>query len=196
MGLNALEFAAGSGGIEGMVSAGMHQARIIQIVDLGMQKREYRGEAKPDGQQILITFEIVDEDTEQTTEDGQPIRRWLGTMPIDASLKCKRLQQCLNAVDPDGTKRGNLADLLLAPALLNVEHVTKKNGSGEVYAKIASFNPPMKGMDPPEAVAEPLAFDFDAPDPEVFAKLPEWIQKIIESAVNYQPIANAEDLPF
>jgi len=58
---------------------GENEARLLYVADLGLQKKEYAGESKPDTQQIALGFEIVGQYVEL---NGEKKPRLLWTKPF------------------------------------------------------------------------------------------------------------------
>lgn len=54
------------------------------------------------------------------------------------------------------------------------------------YANVSSVAGLIKGTPVPRAANELLFYDLDAPDPAVFSRLPEWIQKKIQERIREQ----------
>lgn len=59
---------------------GEHEGRLIYVADLGMQHREYKGEVKPDAQQISLGIEILGK---HVTIDGEAKPRVLWVKPFN-----------------------------------------------------------------------------------------------------------------
>lgn len=64
-----------------------------------------------------------------------------------------------------------------------VNVVTSESGE---YSKVESVMPLIKGMPVPESKTEPIRWDMDAWDDELFKKLPEWVQDKIKKSTQYQ----------
>jgi hypothetical protein len=62
------------------LEAGEHEGRLVYIGDLGLQRREWKGEEKPPTQQIALGIEIVGE---TVTIDGEEQPRMLWTAPFN-----------------------------------------------------------------------------------------------------------------
>tara|TARA_B110000971_G_C19923608_1_gene460434 strand:+ start:60 stop:701 length:642 start_codon:yes stop_codon:yes gene_type:complete len=61
------------------LEAGEHEGRLVYIADLGLQKNSYKGEEKPDAQQIALGIEILGS---SVTIDGVEKPRFLWTRPF------------------------------------------------------------------------------------------------------------------
>ena len=55
----------------------------------------------------------------------------------------------------------------------------------DVIAYVADVGQMMKGLEIPELVNDPVAFDLEEPDLEAFSKFPEWLQDRIKGNVEY-----------
>lgn len=192
MAINAKKVAGGNGGnrvAQPNIEPGVYPARLVQIIDLGVQpQREYKGTAKPPAQEIMLTYELVDEFMKD--EDGNDVEdkpRWvsenfpLHNLKADLAKSTKRY----HAFDPDEVNEGDWAALIGAP--INVTVVNNKNGD-KVYDNVANLSAmrPKDAANCPELVNPTKVFDLDDPDMEVFAALPKWIQDKLTSNLNYK----------
>ena len=184
MALIAKEKTGGSGITP--VEAGTYPARCCGVVDLGIQRTEWQGQVK-EQEKVLLMFELP---TERVTVEGEDKPRWL-SQRLTVSLHEKSvMRKTLDAwrgkpMTADELKGFNIGSLLNAPCMLNV--VNKEASNGNVYANIGGIGKPMKGIPIPELESEPILFDMDADDAEeVFKKLPEWVQNVIEESVTWK----------
>ena len=184
MALIAKEKTGGSGITP--VEAGTDPARCCGVVDLGIQRTEWQGQVK-EQEKVLLMFELP---TERVTVEGEDKPRWL-SQRLTVSLHEKSvMRKTLDAwrgkpMTADELKGFNIGSLLNAPCMLNV--VNKEASNGNVYANIGGIGKPMKGIPIPELESEPILFDMDADDAEeVFKKLPEWVQNVIEESVTWK----------
>lgn len=189
MGLNAKKVQTNSNRVAQPDLVGVFPARLVQLIDLGLQnQREFKGKAKPPVQEIMLTYELVDEFMKD--EDGNDVPdkpRWVSeTLPFYGLFadKAKSTQRYL-AFDPKEEFDGDFSQCLGLP--INVTLVTNQVGD-KTYTNIAAI----AAMRPKEAAAcEDLVnpskvFDLDDPDMEVFESLPDWIQKKIQDNLNYK----------
>ena len=63
----------------GNLAEGEHEGRLVYIADLGLQKNSYKGEEKPDAQQIALGIEILGK---SVTIDGVKKPRFLWSRPF------------------------------------------------------------------------------------------------------------------
>lgn len=171
-----------------LIEAGVYPARIVQILDMGLQaQKPYQGQEKKPINEISITYELVDcfcIDKEGNEDEDKP--RWISeTLPlyrVDQD-KAKSTQRYL-AADPNNVFGGDFSKLVDTPVNVTLVH----NKSGEkTYVNIASIAamrvrdadkcPPLKN--------DPKVFDLDEPDMEIFGSLPEWIQEKIKKNLNF-----------
>lgn len=167
------------------VEAGTYPARCCAVIDLGLQHIEWQGQKK-DQEKVLLMFELP---TERITVDGEDKPRWLSVRYTVSLSEKAGLRKALDAwrgkpMTPEELKGFNIGCLLNAPCMLTV---INKESNGNVYANIGSIGKPMKGIPIPELESEPILFDMEADDAEeVFQKLPEWVQKIVEESVTWK----------
>lgn len=168
---------------------GVYPTRLVQLIDLGLQpQRPYQGQDKPPAQEIMMTYEFVDEflkDEEGNDVEDKP--RWYSeTLPF-YGLEADRAKstQRYNALDPTGEFGGDFVKCLGVP--VNVTLVHNQNGE-KLYVNIANIAAmrPRDAAKCPPLVNDPKYFDLDDPDINIFGSLPEWIQDKIKNNLNYK----------
>jgi len=192
MSLN-VKTAAMSGGkfkIEPLTPAS-YPARLVQVVELGLQPQQYQGEQKEPMYEGYFTFEFSDEFMKD--EDGQDIPekpRWLSIRFPIHNLKAERAKSTAfyKALDPQEKAQGDFHALLSNPALVNVvNNPGKGKNAGKVFDNIAGLT----AMRPKDAeklaplVNKPVSFKLDEPDLEVYKKLPSFVQAAITSNLEF-----------
>lgn len=191
MSLNANDAQGGLTKVETM-EAGTYPARVVQIIDLGVQKQPaFQGEEKPDRQNIMMTYEFVDEFMKgEDGEDDLERPRWLSEdfplFPL-SSERAKSTQRYL-ALDPNVTHNGDFSHLLGTPVNVTVVESPSKKDPTRVYNNVAAVSA-MRKKDAdkcPPLVNESRLFDLDSPDVEVFLALPKWIQDRVKNGVEYE----------
>ncbi len=199
-----------------IIDAGVYPARIVQIIDLGLQaQRPFQGQEKAPAPEIMLTYELVD--CFMIDEDGNELEdkpRWISeTIPLFSITQEKaKSSKRYFAVDPDNVFGGDFSKLLDAPVNVTLVH----NKSGEkTYVNVGGIAS-MRKKDAeklPELKNPTKLFDLDDPDMEVFGSLPEWIQEKIKGNLRYngsilqekitgkavakkeEPVAEAEQAP-
>ena len=192
MALNAKN--AGNGGGDRVaqpnLEPGNYPARIVQIIDYGLQpQRPYQGKDKPPAQEIGITYELTD--AFMVDEDGNDIEdkpRWISeTFPLH-NLKAENAKSTkrYNAIDPKGDADGDFSKLIGSAVMVTI--INNPGKDNKVYDNVGGLSPmrPRDAANTPELVNEPLVFDLDAPDAEAFAKMPKWIQDKLKGNLNYK----------
>lgn len=171
------------------ITPGNYPARLVQLIDLGLQAQApYKGQEKPPVQQIMLTYELVDEFMKD--EDGNDIEdkpRWISeTLPFFGlhADKAKSTQR-YNAFDPSGDYNGDFSQAVGLP--INVTIVNNQSTNGKTYDNVAGISPmrPRDAQACPELKNPSKVFDLDAPDMDVFNSLPEWIQNKIKDNLNF-----------
>nr|DAO68963.1 MAG TPA: hypothetical protein [Caudoviricetes sp.] len=174
------------------IPAGTHHATCIRIIDLGTQKVEFNNEIKFQ-HKILIQWEInANGDPELQTEDGAPLlisKRYTASLnsksKLSADLKAWRGRE----FTPEELEAFDLRNILGKTCLIGISH-TEKNGN--TYANIASISNKMKNYEPPAPHNEVFAFDLDAPDYSVFAKLSDKLKEVITATPEWAELKKAE----
>jgi hypothetical protein len=170
------------------MEAGTYPARLVQIIDLGLQPQEYKGEEKAPKIELMTTYEFLDEFLPD--EDGNPNEekpRWLSeTWALNNldSEKAKSTQRYY-ALDPEEEHDGEWPELIETPVMVTV--VQNKKGD-KVYNNIASTST-MRAKDAakaPPLVNPPKVFLMEKPDVEIFLSLPDWVQDKIKGGLEYE----------
>lgn len=175
-----------------IIDPGTLPGRLVQVIDLGLQKQVYQGEEKPPKQEILTTYELSDEFMKD--EEGKDIPdkpRWLSetfTLNPLSSDKAKSTSRYY-ALDPEGKFGGNWAKALSNPVMITViKQAGKGKNKGKEYNNIASTST-MRAKDAeklPPLVNDQKFFDMDEPDVELFLTLPQFIQDKIKGGLEYE----------
>ena len=178
------------------LEAGGYPARLVQIIDLGVQKQmPYKGKEKDPKPELYTTHELLDEFI--TDDDGNLLEdkpRWVSerfamhSLDSDLAKSTKRYV----ALDPELKYGGDWAKLIGAPSIVTLVQgkvKDEKDKFGNPYfPNYISLVNTMRAKDAqkaPELKNEPKVFDFDNPDLEVFNSLPNWLQETIKEALNY-----------
>ncbi len=174
------------------VEVGTYPARLVQLIDLGVQPRKpYQGQEKDPIQMIWVTYELTNEFMkDESGNDIEDKPRWISESFPFYNLKADRAKSTARymALDPQVEKGGNWDQLLGCPVSVSVVH----NQSGDrTFANIGNTAPVMKGMPVDELKNETVVFSLDEPDLEVFNALPEFLQEKIKGNINYQGSALA-----
>lgn len=122
------------------LAAGEHEGRLVYVADLGLQSVEYKGEKKPDTQQIALGIEIVNNNV---LIDGQEKPRFLWTKPINIyyTLTERGKEYEYYKIFNPTCQEGDVADwdaVLGTPCTVIVKH---NESGGRTYDNIASLSP-------------------------------------------------------
>lgn len=187
MALNADSFTAKGGSTASRPEPGTHYARLVQVVDKGIQQRPaYQGQAKDPAQIISFTFELPYSTAEF---NGEIKPHWI-TMTCPASNHEKsNFFKIRGVFDPQGNNP-DITSWLGTPCMVNVVNRVDNQTKEVKGVKIDTVSavPPQPNGQPMEIaplVNAPRIFDFDNPDLEVLKQLPEWLRKDIGEALNY-----------
>ena len=156
------------------VPAGLHDAVCISVIDLGMQQSVYG--VKP---QILLQWELPG----CLGDDGKPrtISRTVGaTLHKQGGLRPLLAAWRGRDFTPDELKSFAIDGLLGKPVKLLIQHTTSTEG--KTFANVQAAVKPDKGQ-LLQTLAPLVRFDMDNPDASAKALLPEWVVKLIDSAV-------------
>lgn len=175
------------------VKIGNHAARVVQVIDLGLQtQRPHLGVAKPPKQRIQLTYELSHEFIKD--ENGEPVEdkpRWLSEDFNFSSLKAELGTSTKRyfAIDPEQIVGGDFTKLGGMPCTVGVVH-NKGTGKheGRIFDNIGTVTGPtaMPGYNQPELLNPVKVFTLDEPDMEVFGQLPEFLQKKIKANLEFK----------
>ena len=208
MAMNAKTATGGAGGgSTPALEAGTYPARLVQVLDCGKHPQSYKGEEKDPRQEIMLTYELCDEflmDRDGNVQEDKP--RWVSESFVLYNLgseKAKSTKRYM-VLDPAVEKGGDFTQLLGTPVNVTlVQNPGKGANAGKVFANVDAISP-MRAKDAeraPELINNPVVFDLDAPDTEVFFSLPEWIRKRIASNLEFEgsllarQIGDSDDKP-
>lgn len=175
----ALNFTKQEGGKKyAPMDTGTFAARIVQIIDFGIQEVEWQGEIK-NSPRVYITFEFP---TETINVNGEEKPRWLSKEYLVSMAEKSALLKLVNSVDPEGkiTKNGTNVKALLGQPL---SIIVGRTSSGN--AKVTDVGPLMKGMQVKELQNPSVFFDLESEDVATFNNLPHWIKEKITSGPEF-----------
>ena len=185
----------GGGGDFEQCPAGSFAARCYQIIDLGHQTFEWKGEAKV-APKVRITWEL-----NEMMQDGRPFsisREYTASIGDKANLRKDLEAWRGRPFSAEELRNFSLENVLGAPCLLGIVHKPSKDNS-KVYANVGSIMALPKGMACPELVNPAVKFDIGTFDQKVFDGLSSYVQKKIlmskELEENGIPQASSQDEP-
>ena len=194
----------GGGGDFEQCPAGSFAARCYQIIDLGHQTFEWKGEAKV-APKVRITWEL-----NEMMSDGRPFsisREYTASIGDKANLRKDLEAWRGRPFSAEELRNFSLENVLGAPCLLGVVHKPSKDGA-KVYANVGSIMALPKGMPSPELVNPAVKFDIGTFDQKVFDGLSSYVQKKIlmskeleengipQTSSQDEPVIESEEVPF
>lgn len=199
MSLNAKKVQApkGSGPKQDPIEPGTYPCRVVQVLDMGVQKQKpYKGQEKDPAHEIMMTYEFLDEFClDENGEELEDKPRWLSeTFPLrslesDLAKSTKRY----NAIDPEDAADGDFTKLVGSPCMVTI---TQREAGDKVYTNISGVATmrPKEAKKAPELVNPAKVFLLDEPDLEVFGSLPQWVQDKIKGNLDFDGSALEEAL--
>jgi len=193
----------GGGGDFEQCPAGSFAARCYQIIDLGHQTFEWKGEAKV-APKVRITWEL-----NEMMQDGRPFsisREYTASIGDKANLRKDLEAWRGRPFTATELQNFSLENVLGAPCLLGVVHKPSKDNS-KVYANVGSIMALPKGMACPELVNPAVKFDIGTFDQKVFDGLSSYVQKKIlmskeleeggiPQSSQDEPVIESDEVPF
>ncbi len=176
------------------LDGGVYPGICIGVVDIGEQQS---AKFKKYQDKVILIFEVIDEFV-TVEEDGQQVQkpRWLSREYTKSLDKKSNLMQTLRAwfnlpADID-MEAFDMTELVCAGCQLSVEMVERDD---KRYNNIGAIIGLPKGMKLGNPISVTFIYDMDAPDDEVFVKLPSWIQdKITGSTQHAATTANSKPI--
>jgi hypothetical protein len=168
------------------IPAGVYEARVVKIAELGSQKAKAPYDKTPEGKpkgpsnKVSVTFEIPD----QTIEiDGKKVPRLAFKMMTASMHEKAHLSKIAASAGLSGAF--DSSELLGTVVSLTV---TNKESNGRIYANVDAIAPVSArvAVTVPEAETEFVEFSFDNPNIEVFNSLPEFQRNMIKEAQNFK----------
>lgn len=163
--------------------AGNHVARCIGCIDLGTQDSPNY----PASWKIMLNFEIPGERIEIKKESGEtepaPLtisREYTLSLNEKATLR-HHLESWRGRVFTAEEGNGFKVETVVGhPCMLSVIH--KKSAKGKTYAVISGIAGLPKGVECPPIWHQPVIYEIDHGDNDIFKALPNWIKaKILAS---------------
>lgn len=161
-----------------LAEEGVQLGVLVQVIDLGIQEqRPYKGQEKPPARELRITFELVNDVHDFDGEEKPLLVSEKFKFSGDDRSKCYKF---LTGMDPAmKISGGDWTKLLGKACQVQIVHNTNEK-TGRTYANIAGVSPLMKGMPEPETTLnEQLWYNTEDHDQEVYDKLPEFLQDMI-----------------
>jgi hypothetical protein len=180
----------GGGGVQqDVLDADNYPARIAQVIDLGLQaQRPYEGKQKRPANEIMVTYELGTEFMKDDDGNDRPDKaRWVSERFCLFGLNSERAKSTIRykALDPKGEFEGDWA-LMIGKACVVAVVNNKSKANGKIYNNVGGVTGPMKGLAIAELVNESKFFSLEDPDLEVFTSLPEWVQGVITSNLEFE----------
>lgn len=174
--------------------AGAHVARCCWVIDLGTQRSE---RFQKDQEKVLLGWELPEELITEGDRVGEPYfisQRYTLSLNEKATLRQHLESWRGKAFTEAELDAFDLRNVLDKACTLGITH--KTNGE-KTYANVSSVSPLMKGMTARPRINPLLLYDLAKPDAGVFAKMPEWLQKLVSESreAKGQSVPQQEDPP-
>lgn len=167
-----------------LLDAGSHMARVVQVVDMGLQPQNpYQGKEKPPAYKLYITFEFPQS---RIDIEGESRPMWKSKTINLSSHEKSRCFQWYKKLDPSNKHKGDWSKLINTECLVLIVHNEGRGKSeGKVFDDIADISPPMAGLTIPPLENDTVVFDLMSPDKEIFDNFPDWMKEQIQSNLEY-----------
>lgn len=171
---------------------GTHPARCIQVVEMGMQPQEWKGE-KWDSPKIMIFWELPTEKhvfTEERGEEPFVVNREYTATLTEKSNLLKDLVSWLGKKTNEEWAEFDIASLVGQTCMVVVVH---KDSNGKTYSNVTGVSKLMKNIKVPKAINPTLAYSISDGEGGTFGKLFPWVQKKIQNSLEFKEGVQPED---
>lgn len=166
-----------SGGERELIPSGTHAARCVRVIEIGKQySKLYDNESN----KVIIVLSLPHVLVNVGGEEKQAYISNPFGITISNNDKSS-MKQYTRALDPQGEAK-TLGDFLNRTCQVFVAHKSKDD---KTFARLDSVAPILPGFPVPELDTEPMWFQWNKPDPEVWKKLPDFQKALIKEATNY-----------
>lgn len=190
MSLNANDQEGGNFTPVEALEPGTYPARLVQVVDMGVQNsRPYMNQPKPPRQRLYCTYELSHEFMKDDDGNPDPTRpRWISEDMafFNLDMSTAKSTERYYALDPAGVHGGDWTKLLGVPCQVTLTKEPRKGKEGFTnYISHVGGAINLQGYTQPELVNPTLQFDLSAPDMDAWQKLPKWLQDKIKKNHHY-----------
>lgn len=172
-----------------VLGAGNYPGRLVQIISLGLQpQRPYQGVEKKPAFTAYLNYELADEfmkDEEGNEIEDKP--RWVGEFVPLLPLSADRAKSTLRykALDPEQVHEGDFAKLVGQGVNITVSQYESKGAQRNGVMNLTPMR--QKDLDRlPELKNPSLVFDIDNPTQETWERVPNWLQEICKSNLEFR----------
>lgn len=160
---------------------GSRMARLVRLIDLGVQKREYKGEIKTPVRQACFIFELPN-DLMEMNDKQVPMLLWVNNVSLLAGQEKAKITSIVNALSPDKFI-DDVGQLIGKTCMINIVLKDKKNGGKRAEASAFSPMPDIPGLVVPEQVVTSFVFETENPTTEAWKQVPDWMKEVIRQGV-------------
>lgn len=196
-----------------LIPSGNYIARCYQMIHIGTVIEMYKGEPKTMNK-VRIGWELPTELRVFKEENGeQPcVISKEYTLSLNEKATLRKVLASWRGKDftEEEARCFDITKLLGVPCMLNIIHTPSKTDNTTMYETISSITPLPKGVTCPPQVNNNKVWDYDAPDMELLANLPDFIKDKIKTSEEYNRLiapnhtdmsnkaatTEGDDLPF
>lgn len=166
-----------------MAPEGTHIARCFKVIDLGTQ---HNAKYNNYSHKIMISWELPEELIQEGELAGQPyaVSQWY-TLSLGEKANLRRDLEAWRgkSFTSDELQGFDISNLIGASCYLNLVH---NKVDDKTYINISSIIKLPKNMECPPAINEPVVFDLDNFDEELFETFSDGLKEKIKSSKEYQ----------
>ncbi len=162
-----------------LIPEGPHAARCARVIEIGEQESKAHPEYGIKNKAVIV-FSIPAVLMKFKDEEKQAFISNPFGIPMTNHEKSS-MKQYTRALSP---VEGNLGGFLEQTCQVYIKHQPSKTSDNTVQ-KIDSVSPLLPGTPVGDLDTEPFWFQWDKPDPVLYALIPEFQQQMISEAVNY-----------
>lgn len=171
-----------------LIPAGNYVARCYQMIHIGTIIENYMGEAKTMNK-VRIGWELPTELRVYNEDKGeQPCvisKEYTLSMHEKSTLRKILASWRSKDFTEDEAKCFDITKLIGVPCMLNIIHTPSKTDPTTMYETISSITPLPKGITCPAQINTNMVWDYDNPDLQLLAILPDFIKDKIKTSEEY-----------
>ncbi len=169
----------------------LYPARVVQVVDIGLQPRKaFKGEVKAPMHHIRLTYEITGEFMkDEDGKDREDMPRWVSEKMPFYNIKADKATSTIRmkAIDHEGVTNNQFTELVGMPCQVYLIKEPHPQYEGQEINYVDGVTAPISvaGYEQPPLINPTTVFILDDPDMAVFKELPEFLQKQIQSNLEF-----------
>jgi hypothetical protein len=162
---------------------GVHIARCFKLVDMGLQKKQYKGQPKGEQEKLMVGFELLGDERTKEGENFVYTQFYWKTLGENALLRAHLEAWRGKALTEEEAAGFDVSKLLGAYCQLNL---VEDKTADKTYINIGSITPLHKSMPRPAPVNDITTFDMDDPDMTLFETFSDNMKEMLKNSRSWK----------